>query len=82
MTRSKHYPDARGFAAVAAAARDRSGWSAGERAALRGIAARDMAPLIRTRRPEPGGAGVVFSIFSPPTSFSVVPPRVDSPRGS
>jgi hypothetical protein len=51
MMRSKLYPDAGGFVdAVAAAARDRTSWSAGERAALGRIAARRAAPLIRMRR--------------------------------
>jgi hypothetical protein len=51
MMRGKLYPDAGGFMdAVAAAARDRSGWSAGERAALGRIAERGAAPLIRMRR--------------------------------
>ena len=51
MMRSKLYPEAGGFVdAVAAAARDRAGWSAGEGAALRRIAARGAAPLIRMRR--------------------------------
>jgi hypothetical protein len=43
-------PDAPVFADAAAAARDRSAWSAGERAALRRVVARYVAPLIRTRR--------------------------------
>jgi hypothetical protein len=51
MMRSKVYPDAGGFAdAVAAAAGDRAGWSADERAALGRIAARRTDPLIRMRR--------------------------------
>ena len=51
MMRSKLYPDAGCFAdAVAAASRDRAAWSVGERAALKGIAGRSAAPLIRTRR--------------------------------
>ena len=50
MMRSKLYPEAGGFLdAVAVAARDSAGWSAGERAAPGRIAARQVAPLIRMR---------------------------------
>jgi hypothetical protein len=49
MTPGNLDPDAEGFADAVAAARDRAGWSAGERAALGRIAARQVAPLIRMR---------------------------------
>jgi hypothetical protein len=51
MMPSKLYPDAACFEdAVSAASRDRATWSPAERAALRLIAVRREAPLIRMRR--------------------------------